>query len=151
MTPDPAHDAIIVRLDTVEGEVDSLRQARHDNANHITILQERVMAIASEVEGLRRSVERTADESRRQTQELHDGLLSITNSITLLKPAVDKLHMTLLGTDDDGGVKSRVVRMENSVEEISRRIVWIQRIGFGLVALLGPEQLKHLFSMVFGR
>lgn len=147
MTPDPAHDAIIVRLDTVESEVDSLRQARHDNANHITILQERVMSIASEVEG----VERTVDESRRQTQELHDGLLSITNSITLLKPAVDKLRMTLLGTDDDGGVKSRVVRMENSVEEISRRIVWIQRLGIGLVALLGPEQLKHLFSMVFGR
>jgi len=150
MAADPAHEAIDVRLSTAEGEIESLRQIKHDHANAIVVLQERVLALAGDVEELRKSVERTAAESRRQTQQLHDDLSSISTAIALLKPAVDQLRTTLLGVDEDGGVRSRVGHMESVVEDMRARLVWIQRIGIGLVALLGPEQLKHLFSMITG-
>jgi chromosome segregation ATPase len=143
-------EGIVVTVRKLEGEVESLRVSRHEHGNALIRFEERLSRLVEDVSSIERAIQAAQAEMARQNTRFHDDLKNLSAAIPPLTTTIDKLRHTLLGADDDGGVKSRVAAVETAIKDQGARLKWIQWGVIGLLGLLGPEQAKLFLHTITG-
>lgn len=143
-------EGIVVTVRKLEGEVESLRISRHEHGNALIRFEERLSRVVEDIGSIERAIQTSQTEMTRQNTRFHDDLAKLSVAIPPLTTTIEKLRSTLLGADDDGGVKSRVAAVESAIKDQGARLKWIQWGVIGLLGLLGPEQAKLFIGTIVG-